>query len=377
MSNGSTVRRAIVLSGSIGKGHDSVAEACAAALEQAGAAVDIVDCMRLLGQGAAKIGEATFRRLFAHPTLFDSLHFAHLRTGSRLAQAMARASSNRLVPALERMAKGAPVLWVAAFPTGAKAAGTLATRARGDAEGRGRSRAVVVVTDAVAHSVWIHEGVDRYLVSSPTAAATVRAWLPDAAVATIPAPVRPAFFAAPSRAEARRALEVDPDARCVLVMGGGWGLDAVAALTDALSAAGWLVLAVAGQNRRLERRLGELEARRPPGRLGGVKAYGFVEHVPELMAAADVVVTSAGQTCTEARVVGRPLVVLDVVPGHGRENALAEVTSGGALLASPDPARAARVVETALLAGAPPPWPVTSPAEWQARFVAAIDGCWP
>ena len=49
------------------------------------------------------------------------------------------------------------------------------------------------------------------------------------------------------------------------------------------------------------------------------------------MAAADLVITSSGDTCSEARAVGRPLLLLDVVPGHGRDNLQHELELGDAV----------------------------------------------
>ena len=48
------------------------------------------------------------------------------------------------------------------------------------------------------------------------------------------------------------------------------------------------------------------------------------------MAASDLVITSSGDTCTEARTVGRPLLLLDVVQGHGRDNLQHELELGDA-----------------------------------------------
>ena len=61
-----------------------------------------------------------------------------------------------------------------------------------------------------------------------------------------------------------------------------------------------------------------------------MRPFGFTDRVPELMAAADLVITSSGDTCTEARTVGRPLLLLDVVQGHGRDNLQHELELGDA-----------------------------------------------
>ena len=55
--------------------------------------------MSLLGPWSGGVGARLFNRLITIPGLYDGLHFAHLRTGSRLADLMDRAASAKLVPA--------------------------------------------------------------------------------------------------------------------------------------------------------------------------------------------------------------------------------------------------------------------------------------
>jgi processive 1,2-diacylglycerol beta-glucosyltransferase len=94
----------------------------------------------------------------------------------------------------------------------------------------------------------------------------------------------------------------------------------------ALAEAGVHVLAVAGRDQRLERRFQALSAR-----TSRITPFGYTDRVPELMAAADLVIALPGAvTCAEARVVGRELLLLDVMPGHGRDNLLHELEVGGA-----------------------------------------------
>jgi processive 1,2-diacylglycerol beta-glucosyltransferase len=91
-----------------------------------------------------------------------------------------------------------------------------------------------------------------------------------------------------------------------------------------------------------------------------------------LMAAADVVVTSSGDTCREARAVGRRLVIIDVVPGHGRENLLHELEVGAASVASPTPESISGVTQSVLCRDDPDPRPVGSRASWDAQFRQAL-----
>jgi len=127
------------------------------------------------------------------------------------------------------------------------------------------------------------------------------------------------------------------------------------------------VLAVAGNNRQLAARLAAL-ARNAPR----IHAFGFTERIVELMIACDVVVTLPGATtCGEARAVGRRLVLLDAMPGHGRENLQHELELGGADACNPRPSDLTASVLAALDRTADP-LPGRSAGEWDRAFAAAL-----
>lgn len=320
------MREAVLLTGSLGLGHEMMARCCASLLDQSGWRTRNVDSMSLLGRRSGGAGERVFGRLVAVPGLYDGLHFAHLRTGSRLAGLMARAASARLVPALQADLDRQPAdLLLSVFATGAAAAGQVkALRPTA-------LRTVVLCTDVTVHRIWAAPGTDLFLVTSPAAEASVRRYLPRATVAVVPPPVRAEFYAAPSQAQARAALGVPPGEFCVLVIDSGWGFGPLTATVAELAAAGVHVLAVAGRDQAVEQRFRAL-ARETPR----VIPFGFTDRVPELMAAADLVVALPGATtCSEARVVGRQLLLLDVMPGHGRDNLLHELELGRAHVAQP------------------------------------------
>lgn len=354
---------AVILSGSIGRGHDSVAEACRVALGSASVPSSVLDCMSLLGGAGSRIGTEIFRRLISVPAVYDGFHFSHLRNGTWLPRALERAALRQLLPGVrERVAdaNGRPLV-VSVFPTGVSAAGALKHE-------RPDMTTVAVCTDACVHRMWVAEGTDLYLVCSPLAEATIHRYTPGAPVAVVPPPVRAPFYDAPKKAVAREALGVPDDARCVLLMAGGWGLGPLAETAEALASAGYWVLAVAGSNENLHARL-----RAVARRSSRVVAFGLTDRVPELMAAADAVVTSSGQTCNEARVVGRWLVILDIVPGHGRENTMHELEQGGALACSSDPVSVRAAVD-AIFRDQPdlPTWPIRDAEEWAATFFSAL-----
>ena len=338
-----------------------VAEACAAALGRHGVDFRILDSMALLGGGAAA-GDWVFRKLLSVTAIYDAFHFSQLRDDGRLAGAADRAAIDRMQRPLEaELVRFDPQVVVPVFATGVGAA--MRMRAAGH-----RFATVVVMTDSFAHRMWVHEGVDLFLVTSAAAAESVRRYWPEANVEVVTAPVRPGFHSAPSQSLARAALGVPPDVRCVLLMSGAWGLGPLDEAARALAADGFWVLAVAGTNARMERRLHDLAHQAP-----SVVPFGYTDRVPELMAACDVVVTSSGDTCREARTLGRGIVLLDVVPGHGRENLMHELELGGATVCMPTAGSIARAVRSFLAdperSKVPP---VVEPGVPEAQFVDAV-----
>lgn len=315
-------------------------------LTKAGWRVRSRDSMALLGDGAGRAGQRVFDRLMSVPGVYDGLHFAQFRTGGRIAGLVERLAARPAVPRLRAELDRDPAdLVLSVFPTGALAAAELRTRAPNEGGGKAREfRAVVYCPDVAAHKLWVHAGTDLFLVSSPAAAASVRRFRPKAPVALVPPPVRAEFYDAPSQACARERLAVPAGAPCALLMDSGWGFAPLPAAAAALADAGVHVLAVAGRNARAERDLRALAATRPL-----LRPFGFTDRVPELMAAADVVVALPGAaTCAEARVVGRGLVLLDVMPGHGRDNLLHELEQGGAEACGPTAADIAASVTAVL-----------------------------
>jgi processive 1,2-diacylglycerol beta-glucosyltransferase len=353
---------AVLLTGPLGLGHEMMARSCAEVLERSGWRTRRLDSMSLLGPWSGGVGGRLFNRLITIPGLYDGLHFAHLRTGSRLADLMDRAASAKLVPALRADLERQPAdLVLSVFATGASAAAKLKAEMPG-------LRTVVLCTDVAVHRMWVADGTDMFLVTSAAAAASVRRYLPRAPVAIVPPPVRSAFYAAPPQEQARAALGVPPEDFCVLIIDSGWGFGPLVESVSALADAGVHVLAVAGREHRIERRLRELAARTPR-----ITPFGFTDRVPELMAAADVVVALPGaNTCAEARVVGRHLLLLDVMPGHGRDNLLHELELGRAHTCVLTPQGVVASV-LALRDEAIGQVPASPAPRWEPAFVAALQ----
>lgn len=222
--------------------------------------------------------------------------------------------------------------------------------------------AVNFLTDFGVHPRAVHPFIDLNLALHDVPAGLATALGPTPTIVAGPA-VRPEFSPDPARrAAARKWLDLADGERMVLVAAGSWGVghdlaDTVAALARA---GRYRVVTLCGSDHRLRRRL---------ERDGLGVAMGWTERMPELVAAADVVVENAGGlTSLEAFASGVPIVTFRPIPGHGRDNVKGMVRAGvtvapadhddlvGAIdrLSRPGPARDAQVARAAALFGRDP-----------------------
>jgi|SRR5215212_5927263 len=113
-----------------------------------------------------------------------------------------------------------------------------------------------------------------------------------------------------------RTAESHEPRRQLLVMGGGAGTGSLGKIVDELTRGfpDHKIVVVCGWNHRLKQRIERWE--RP-----NLEVHGFVQTIPELMAASDMVITKAGPvTIMEAVAAGRPLVVTNWIGLQERDN---------------------------------------------------------
>jgi 1,2-diacylglycerol 3-beta-galactosyltransferase len=230
---------------------------------------------------------------------------------------------------------------------------------------------VTVITDLVTtHAFWYERDVERCLV--PTQAAYDRGCAfglrPDQLRIT-GLPIHPQFVDGllPKDA-ARRKLGWDAVRPAVLLIGGGEGMGPVYAAAEAINRRGLDIqlIVVAGRNRALLRQLEAVRWNQ------STRIYPFVSNMPELMAAADMLVTKAGPaTICEACIAGLPMVLSSAVPGQEEGN-IAYVVQNHAGVYAPGADRVAEAVTDWLGAGTRE---LACRAQW-ARTLARPDAVW-
>ncbi|MGC0372808.1 UDP-N-acetylglucosamine:LPS N-acetylglucosamine transferase [Streptomyces sp. SAI-229] len=300
--------RLLIVSASMGAGHDTVAGELARRAREQGHDAQVVDLLRLLPHGLGTGLRHFYRSSVRHfPWMYAGLYRALLRPGPRHRPSgipLARLAGRRLTDLTERT--GADVV-VPVFHLAAQLTGHLRAR------GRLRPPSAVLVIDFAVHRQWLHPGNDLYLCLTDDAARDVgrRIAVP---VETAGPVVAPGFFAPAAGAERwrRRFERYAPGHPPVVLSAGAWGaaseLDRTARL---LAAAGFLPVVLCGRNERLRARLAGL-----PGTL----VPDWVTDMPGLLRAARVLVdNAAGQTAVQALACGLPVVGYRPLPGHGAE----------------------------------------------------------
>jgi processive 1,2-diacylglycerol beta-glucosyltransferase len=226
-------------------------------------------------------------------------------------------------------AKGAQ-LWrspAAESPSGA-VSGKISTSARNVAAAAGALHTatlqnkfplvVSIVTDFEAHALWMDTCVDLYCVAAEETKARLvaRGAVAANAVAT-GIPIAAKFLSKPDPRAVRKNYGLRDDQPVLLVLGGGFGMGPVAEILAELDKVPgqFQTLVVTGRNEELRRKLATQTRQHP------THVLGFSTNMHELMAVADLIITKpGGLTTSEALALGKPLFILNPIPGQEAAN---------------------------------------------------------
>jgi len=306
-----------ILTLSVGSGHVRAAEVIQEALLDGGGNVDVTTL------DAIELGRPWFRRLYVDsywwmlrraPGLWRWLFERRQRKAHRSTAPhwVFRLGCGEV---LRRLKRAAPHV-VIATEIGAAEIVALARR-----EGWFNCPVLAVLTDLQAERPWGQREIDVYAVASEEARAQLTSWgVSPHRVVLCGIPVDPAFSLPFDEGELVQALGLDRRRPVVLVMGGGMGPVPLDQVVLSLEHCGLplQVVAVSGHDRRQQRLLEVLR-----GKIAlDLRVYGWTDNIPELMAAADLLVTKpGGVTMAEALTAGLPMILTHPIPGPEERHA--------------------------------------------------------
>jgi len=305
--------RVLILSASVGEGHDLPARTLAAQLreERPSVEVSIEDSLAVMGRTVGFLSEGAPRVVFYRFEWAWDVGF-WLATAAPTRELAQRLLTHFGAPGLLGLIeRHDPDVIVSVYPGATEVLGRLRRT------GRLGLPVVAAITDLAALHYWASRGVDVHLVTHVESIEEVRAIVgPDAPVHCVHGLTDAAFGVPRLQDAARSTLRLPAAGKVVLVSGGGWGVgDMQGAVAEALTIPTVAqVVCLCGRNEGL---LGELRARF----VGDprVRVEGFTEVMSEWLAAGDVLVHSTGGlTVLEALMRGCPAISYGWGRGHLR-----------------------------------------------------------
>ncbi|MFH0984243.1 MAG: glycosyltransferase [Candidatus Omnitrophota bacterium] len=190
----------------------------------------------------------------------------------------------------------------------------------GRAKQRGaiHSKMITVITDFYPHTVWVNPGTDHYWVmAEETKQDLLRRGVPEGIVTVGGIPILPTFQANGKKFQILEKHGLKGDRFTILLTSGSFGLGPQEAILEELKAFKDKVqcFIVCANNKELKT---ILEGKTYPF---PVKIFGFIDFMPDLMEASDLMVAkSGGSTTSEALTKGVVMVVMAPIPGQETRN---------------------------------------------------------
>ena len=181
-----------------------------------------------------------------------------------------------------------------------------------------RSKMITVISDFYPHTFWVNPGTDHYWVmAEETRQDLLRRGVPGEIITAGGIPVTPTFKPTGKKLEILKKHGLDEKRFTLLLTSGSFGLGPQEAILEELRAFKDQVqcFVVCANNKKLKTILENKTYPFP------VKIFGFIDFMPELMEASDLMVAkSGGSTTSEALTKGVVMVVMEPIPGQETRN---------------------------------------------------------
>jgi processive 1,2-diacylglycerol beta-glucosyltransferase len=314
-------RRVLILSADVGEGHAAAARALADQIDNSPeqAEVTIIDGLAAMGRVLRPVVEDGYRvQLRLMPWTYTLVYWLleHVAPIRWFARRLLWLLGSR--PLARCIAEHDPDVIVSTYPAVTVVLARLRRTKVVDCP------TVATITDLTGLFFWAQPGIDMHLVMYGESMPSVERIAGQGSVRLVRPLISADFLGPRCPLQARRALGLPEQGRMVVVSGGGWGVGDIEGAVRELSKLTEVssIVCLAGRDEELRDKLSGDFAREPR-----VHVYGFTDKMPQLLAAADVLVHSTGGvTCLEAKAAGTPVVSYGLPVGHARLNTRAMAT---------------------------------------------------
>jgi processive 1,2-diacylglycerol beta-glucosyltransferase len=309
------LRRVLILSADVGEGHAAAARALAEQIERSPrrTEVTVIDGLAAMGRVLRPVVEDGYRvQLRFIPWSYSIVYWLleHVLPIRALTRGLLCRFGAR--PLARHIAEHNPDVVVSTYPA------VTVVLARLRRIGAVECPTVATITDLTGLFFWAQPGIDLHLVMYGESMPSVERIAGQDSVRLVRPLISAEFLEPRCPIETRRTLGLPEDGRMVVVSGGGWGVGDIAGAVREFTRVREVssIVCLAGRNESLARKLRAAFAEEPR-----VRVHGFTDRMPEILAAADVLVHSTGGvTCLEARAAGTPVVSYGLPVGHARIN---------------------------------------------------------
>ncbi|MFC1667898.1 glycosyltransferase [Chlamydiota bacterium] len=177
-----------------------------------------------------------------------------------------------------------------------------------------------VVTDYVAHSYWVFDSVDHYIVPTEEVKEQLMSkGVLEERIKCFGIPLMPRFYKKHDLFETKLRYGINNGDKVVTIMGGGQGLLPMKKIIKELDSLSFRlhIIAIAGKNEKLYDSLLALKKKIQHK----ISVLGYITAVPQIMEISDILISKpGGVTITEALVKELPMVIVRPLPGQEAKN---------------------------------------------------------
>jgi len=318
-------RKVLIVSASIGAGHNQVAMAIKVAWEMK-CPVDQVHIVDFMDSDNSYLNyllkETYLKMITVSPDLYKNLYYWTQGSYGMKVQTLLSWIMQKSMENLIEQYQPDVIICTHPFPCGAAA--YLKRKEKMNAP------LVGVITDFGIHQMWMYPEIDQYIVATTEMKSELIAQgIPPSLIHETGIPIHPCFASSSNADELSQLLKLDKTQPILLLMGGGLGLGSIRDLLIHLDHSSFplQIIAVTGSNRELREDL-EVMAMQS---VHTMHIFGNTRHIRELMQLSDILITKPGAvTICEALAMELPMLFFEPIPGQEVDNAAYIVNRGAA-----------------------------------------------
>ncbi len=310
-------KRILILTASIGSGHDEVAKTIGHKLLEKDQQIQIkiIDFMQILHPSISKLIISSYLKMIG---LFPSwYHYLYqwtmkINSNNKVKDIISYRYQKKLLQVLDEF-KPCLIVFTNPFP--------LSIAISLKKKGMLKAKTATIITDYTAHSVWMDGLVDYYFVGSHQLKKDlIREGIHEDRIIITGIPVHYKFMQKVDQIQIANQYQIELTIPTLLIMGGGLGLGPIEEVINIIQEVNMplQILVVTGRNEELKKILTE----KIYNKKHLIKIFGYVDNVNELMDVSDLLISKAGGlTMTEAMNKELPVLIVNPIPGQEEVNA--------------------------------------------------------